>query len=76
MKNPKHGDLSLKISIFVTAHFRSRNTKIFRSKSEKLQKSIKFEYKMVDNHWEQLVFGYGYQFWSFSPIKCKKKQIS
>ena len=29
---------------------------------------------MVDNHWEQLVLGLGYQFWSFQPKKSQKKR--
>ena len=30
---------------------------------------------MVDNHWEQLVLGLGYQFWSFKPPKGKKTEF-
>ena len=29
------------------------------------QKSIKFECKLVDNHWDQLFLGLNYQFLSF-----------
>ena len=30
---------------------------------------------MVENHWEQLVLGLGYQFWSFWPQKRPKNWI-
>ena len=51
MNKSKNGDRGLKITIFVTVPFKSKNIKIFRSMSEKLQKSIKFECEMVDKHW-------------------------
>ena len=49
-------DIGLKIMIFASTPLEDE---------EKFKKSIKFECKMVDNHWERLVLGLGYRFLPF-----------
>ena len=43
----------------------------FQIKVRETSKQHKFECKMVDNNWDQLVLGLGYQFLSFEAKKPK-----
>ena len=61
-KNVKKWGFGSNTNDFCDGSFLKLKNQDFQNK-KKLQKSIKFKCKMVDNHWDQLVLGN--QFWSY-----------
>ena len=61
----KNGDLGLKMTILVTAPLEGKIPRFSDPSQRICKKNIKFEFNIVDNHWERLVLDLGYQFLSF-----------